>query len=109
MVLEGLLLAAAAVIVTFNSEEVIEHCLDALAEMASNVIPIVVDNASTDATVERVRARHAGVDIIANAENRGFAAAVNQGIRHADAAEFILLLNPDTRLLTSAEPVIGGE
>ena len=37
----------AAVIVTYNSEEVIVRCLDALAEMAPDVTAIVVDNAST--------------------------------------------------------------
>jgi N-acetylglucosaminyl-diphospho-decaprenol L-rhamnosyltransferase len=85
------------VIVTYNSERVIGGCLEALAKMAPTVEPVVVDNASPDASVGR--ARREGVRVIANSENRGFAAAVNQGFR-ATSAELILLLNPDVRLET---------
>jgi N-acetylglucosaminyl-diphospho-decaprenol L-rhamnosyltransferase len=95
--LEGLLLAGAAVIVTHNSAQVIDACLEALANMAPSWMVVVVDNASADDTVARVRAK--GVRLIANPENRGFAAAVNQGIRATDA-EFVLLLNPDVTLRT---------
>jgi N-acetylglucosaminyl-diphospho-decaprenol L-rhamnosyltransferase len=63
----------------------------------------VVDNASKDATLER--ARTLGIRVIANAENRGFAAAVNQGVRSTDA-DFVLLLNPDTRLLTAVDDLV---
>jgi N-acetylglucosaminyl-diphospho-decaprenol L-rhamnosyltransferase len=106
--LEGLLLAAAAIIVTFNSEDVIGPCLDALTKMAPDlktiVKTIVVDNASSDRTLERVRER-AHIDLIANSDNRGFAAAVNQGISACDA-DFLLLLNPDAYLLTGVDALI---
>jgi GT2 family glycosyltransferase len=101
--LEGLLLAGAAVIVTHNSAQVILECLEALAKMAPQWTAIVVDNASADDTVARVRSK--GVKLIANSENRGFAAAVNQAIS-ATGAEFILLLNPDVTLLTSVDPLM---
>ena len=104
-ILEGLLLAAAAIIVTYNSAAVIEACLDALSKMAPSLIPIVVDNASSDDTVKRVRAR-TGVRLIANHDNRGFAAAVNQGAREAGHAEFLLLLNPDASLATPVDDLI---
>jgi N-acetylglucosaminyl-diphospho-decaprenol L-rhamnosyltransferase len=104
--LEGLLLAAAAIIVTFNSEAVIGACLDSLIRMAPNVKPIVVDNASSDRTLDRVRER-AHVHLIANRENRGFAAAVNQGIS-ACQADFLLLLNPDANLLTAVDALIDA-
>lgn len=91
-------------IVTRNSEEVIGPCLDALAKMAPQLTPVVVDNASTDDTLQRVRA-HAGVRVIANRENRGFAAAVNQGVEVTDA-DLILLLNPDVNLLTAVDTLI---
>jgi N-acetylglucosaminyl-diphospho-decaprenol L-rhamnosyltransferase len=104
--LEGLLLAAAAIIVTFNSEAVIGQCLDCLIKMAPDVKPIVIDNASCDRTLERVRER-AHVQLIANRENRGFAAAVNQGIAACDA-EFLLLLNPDADLLTGVDALIDA-
>jgi GT2 family glycosyltransferase len=81
---------------------VIESCLEALGKVAPSWTAIVVDNASSDETVARVQAR--GVRLIANRENRGFAAAVNQGI-NATGAEHILVLNPDVRLLTPVGPL----
>jgi N-acetylglucosaminyl-diphospho-decaprenol L-rhamnosyltransferase len=72
--------------------------------MAPNVKPIVIDNASNDQTRERVRER-AHVQLLANRENRGFAAAVNQGIA-ASGADFLLLLNPDANLLTGVDALI---
>mgnify|MGYP003335953082 CR=1 FL=1 len=68
--------------------------------MAPDAEVIVVDNASVDDTVERARKwseTHPAVRVIANPENRGFAAAVNQGFR-ATQAESLLLLNPDVFL-----------
>lgn len=104
--MEGLLLAVAAIIVTFNSEAVIGSCIDSLAKMAPNVSPIVVDNASSDRTVELVRER-THVRVIANRENRGFAAAVNQGISACEA-DFLLLLNPDANLLTAVDALVDA-
>jgi hypothetical protein len=48
-----------------------------------------------------------GVSLIANPENRGFATAVNQGVQSTDAG-FVLLMNPDTRLLTTVDPLIDA-
>ena len=78
------------VIVTYNSAPEIGACLEAAIDTGAEVI--VVDNGSTDGTPDQVRQR--GVTLIANPTNRGFAAAVNQGIRLV-SAEYILLLNPD--------------
>jgi N-acetylglucosaminyl-diphospho-decaprenol L-rhamnosyltransferase len=103
--LEGLLLAVTAVIVTYNSEDVINSCLEALSKMAPQVSTVVVDNASADKTVELVRAR-GGARLIANNKNRGFAAAVNQGVREAGGNDFILVLNPDTQLLTAVDTLM---
>jgi N-acetylglucosaminyl-diphospho-decaprenol L-rhamnosyltransferase len=80
----------AAVIVTYNSEAEIGPCLDALRG-CSRVI--VVDNASADATVEEASKRR-WAHVISNPRNRGFAAAVNQGVRACDQP-LLLLLNPD--------------
>jgi len=79
--------------------------MEALSKMAPAVAPIIVDNASSDGTVERVRAR-GGVRLIANSQNRGFAAAVNQGAREAGESDVILLLNPDVQLLTGIDPLV---
>ncbi len=93
-------------IVTYNSESVIGDCLDALAKMAPNITPVVVDNASTDRTLERVQTRPE-VRVIANRTNCGFATAVNQGIRSSDA-DFFLLLNPDAHLLTAVDALVDA-
>jgi len=91
------------VIITYNSAEVIEACLNSLTSMAPDLSTVVVDNASGDGTLARVRAMNKpALKLIANTTNRGFAGGVNQGVR-ASEAEFILLLNPDTRLLTSVD------
>jgi GT2 family glycosyltransferase len=60
----------------------------------------VVDNASTDHSADDLTCV-APVDVIRNAENRGFAAACNQGAL-ASRAEFLLFLNPDTQLRTDS-------
>jgi N-acetylglucosaminyl-diphospho-decaprenol L-rhamnosyltransferase len=80
----------AIVIVTFRSGREIGVCLD--AALATGAEVIVVDNASDDDTADQVRCRN--VTLIANRDNLGFAAAVNQGIRACDAP-YLLLLNPD--------------
>jgi GT2 family glycosyltransferase len=83
-------------------------CLDALAEMAPDVSATVIDNGSTDGTVEYVRRRtlaNPGVRLITNRENRGFAGAANQGFQ-ITSGDPILLLNPDVRLRTPLIPLI---
>lgn len=86
------------VIVTYNSAEHIGACLDAALPRANHVI--VIDNASQDETVAIVTSH--GARLIANQTNRGFAGAVNQGIRALDTP-YILLLNPDSVLQSGLE------
>ncbi len=62
---------------------------------------IVVDNASPDGSAEAVRRAWPDITLIANAENRGFAAATNQGLV-ASAGRYVVLLNPDTEVLAEA-------
>jgi len=75
--------------------------------MAPSVLPIVVDNASTDDTLARVET-HPEARVISNHENRGFAAGANQGEKAAAGADLILLLNPDTELSTGIEPLVDA-
>jgi N-acetylglucosaminyl-diphospho-decaprenol L-rhamnosyltransferase len=79
-----------AVVVTFNSARWIEACLTALVDVPT----IVVDNASTDGTVEMVRERFPGVRLVERSSNGGYAVAVNEGWRLA-APDDVLVLNPD--------------
>lgn len=87
------------VIVTYNSGDVIEDCLQHCKGM--NVV--VVDNASSDDTVTKLRS--SSVTLVLNETNRGFAAAVNQGVQNLDS-EFILILNPDVQILTPVDALV---
>jgi GT2 family glycosyltransferase len=90
----------AIIIVTYNSAAEIGPCLDAALATGSEVI--VVDNASTDATLAEVEGRN--VRVIANPKNCGFAAAINQGFA-AVSSPYVLLLNPDAVIQSSIEPL----
>lgn len=61
---------------------------------------IVVDNGSTDKTVEEIR-EISGIKVIKNEANLGFAKAINQGLKEAKG-EYLLLLNSDTVILDNA-------
>ena len=88
------------VIVTYHSEAEIGACLDAALLTGAEIV--VVDNASTDGTLAEVKRRP--VRLIANSTNRGFAAAVNQGFAVLQCP-YVLLLNPDSVLQSSVEPL----
>lgn len=79
------------VIVTHNSAAVLPDCLAALEECSSGQV-LVVDNASSDGSVDL--ARDAGAEVYALNQNYGFARAVNYGARAA-RSPFLCFLNPD--------------
>jgi hypothetical protein len=80
------------VIVSFNTREYLERCLDAVAGGVHEVV--VVDNASEDGSPALVRERFPSVRLIELPENLGFGAANNVGM-DAAAGELFLLLNSD--------------
>jgi len=82
------------VIVTHNSGGCVRACLRAL-EPFSQWKVVLVDNASTDDTIQEVGRTALAVRTLINAHNAGFAAAVNQGVRLAEG-DFLVILNPDT-------------
>lgn len=87
----------AAIVVTYESESVIERCLAALRAAAPcrGIAIRVVDNASTDASAALAeRALGAGA-VSRLARNGGFAAGVNAGLQGVDAP-WVAVLNPDT-------------
>jgi GT2 family glycosyltransferase len=90
----------AVIVLTWNGRDLTLDCLRSLEGITTpGVRIIVVDNASSDGTVEAIRARYGDrFDIVENATNLGFAAGNNAGIRRAlaDGADFVLLLNNDT-------------
>lgn len=87
------------IIVSYNVKEFLQQCIlsvkNAVDGMPHEII--VVDNNSVDGTPNILTKKYPEVILIANGENRGFAAACNQGLARAQG-EFILLLNPDTML-----------
>lgn len=99
--------AVSICIVTWNCRELVLECLRSLRSGSDpEQVPyevIVVDNASTDGCPEAIRAEFPEVRIIANSENRGFAAANNQAILAA-RGKWLFLLNPDTVLPEAAIP-----
>jgi len=85
------------IIPNWNGERFLEACLDTLAEQTyKNYEVILVDNASTDGSLALVRSRFPWVKVVPLPENRGFAAAINEGIRHSEG-EYIALLNNDAQ------------
>ena len=82
------------IVVTYNSGAQIEACLRALASQDCEII--VVDNASQDDTVARVKAlaEQVPLQLLTISRNIGFAAGVNQGVRAA-SGDVLLILNPD--------------
>jgi GT2 family glycosyltransferase len=89
-------LELSVVIVSYNTREMTLRCLRELTDGLGGVSAEVflVDNASTDGSVEAIRRDFPDVRIIANAANAGFGAANNQAMARA-AGEFVLLLNSD--------------
>jgi N-acetylglucosaminyl-diphospho-decaprenol L-rhamnosyltransferase len=99
------------VVVAYQSGPLLAQCLATLrAQTMADHEVILVDNASTDGVVKAAVASHPGIRLIANDDNLGFAAAVNQGAR-ASTGRWLALLNPDAfaepdwlaRLLAAAE------
>lgn len=87
------------ILVNWNGRDVTLDCLASLRDIAyPNHSTLVVDNGSTDGSVESFRSAFPEVEVLALKENRRFAGGMNAGILHALAAgaELLLLMNNDT-------------
>jgi N-acetylglucosaminyl-diphospho-decaprenol L-rhamnosyltransferase len=93
------MLPTGILVVSYNSAAHIAACLDAIAAKRGPTDRVlVIDNNSSDGTAAIARA-YEDVSVLANSENLGFAAAVNQGFRHfGSTVGQVLLLNPDVIL-----------
>ncbi len=91
------------IIVNWNVRELLRRCLASIYAGLGDleVEVIVVDNASTDGSVDAVRAEFPLVRLIANADNVGFTVGNNQGLRQS-RGRYVLLLNPDTEVVGDA-------
>ena len=99
------------VVVSYNVRELLANCLqsvrETLSDSALSYQVWVIDNASSDDSASMVERDFPEVHLVVNAENTGFAAANNQGIRQAEG-RYVFLLNPDTELLDGAvQEMIG--
>ena len=81
---------------TWNGREHLDACLQAVAaQQGVSAETILVDNGSTDGTVDHVRHMYPWVRLVALGSNHGFAAGTNAGVREA-RGRFVALLNNDT-------------
>lgn len=107
------------IIVNYNVRHFLEQCLTSVYKAIPNISVevFVVDNNSSDDSLDMVRAKFPDVYIIHNKENVGFSKANNQAIAIAKGA-YVLLLNPDTVVeedafekcieFSDAHPDLGG-
>ncbi|MBA7636301.1 N-acetylglucosaminyl-diphospho-decaprenol L-rhamnosyltransferase [subsurface metagenome] len=91
------------IIVNWNTRDIIRDCLKSVYEQTKGISfeVIVIDNASSDGSVEMVKSEFYQVVLIENKQNRGFAAGVNQGIAVAKG-RYALVLNSDTIVCDNA-------
>ena len=86
-----------AIVVTYNGKKWYDRCFGSLRDSETPVETIVIDNASSDDTVEYIKNHFPQVHLIESKENLGFAKANNIGIRYAidNDADYAFLLNQD--------------
>ena len=86
------------IIPNFNGKQFIKLCLDSIRKQDCSFYElIIVDNGSSDGSVEYINEYYPDLTLIENKENLGFAAAVNQGIK-ISSSDYVFLLNNDVEL-----------
>lgn len=85
------------IVLNWNNLEIIEMCLDSLlAQTYDNLEIVVVDNASTDGSLQFIREKYPQVVVSPQSKNLGFAGGVNRGIEKS-SGEYVALLNSDAQ------------
>lgn len=87
------------IVLNWNAWAATNACVSSLLELTYPAYQVlVVDNGSTDSSVERIRAAHPGIELIESGANLGYAGGNNLGIRHAlrAGADAVWILNNDT-------------
>lgn len=90
------------VIVTYNGQEYIKKCLEDIFNLPYSEL-ILIDNGSTDKTIDIIEKNYPSVNLIKNSKNIGFGQANNIGLSYAIKKKFnfVLLLNQDTYITQS--------
>ena len=88
-------------IINWNSGRWLRTCIELLVATTASAEILVIDNASEDSSLESVQGFRNRVNFVRNSVNRGFAAAVNQAF-HTTSTAYVLILNPDVRVLGGA-------
>ena len=91
------------VIVNYNTKALLKQCLESIYVKTQNIDfeIIVIDNASTDDSIQMLKAEFPSVRLIENTENLGFGRASNLGAMSANG-NYLIFLNSDTILLNNA-------
>jgi len=86
-----------SIIVTYNAKRWLDRCFGSLISSSEKLDILVIDNASTDGTVEYLQKNYPDVMIFRQTENLGFGKANNIGIKYAleQGADYVFLLNQD--------------
>lgn len=95
--------------VNWNSVDYLRECIASVYEFTSGISfeIIVVDNASPQRDVDTLKKQFPKITIIKSDENLGFAGANNIGFKHS-TGEYVLFLNPDTKLISPAISTMVG-
>jgi GT2 family glycosyltransferase len=85
------------VIVTYNGLQWTDRCLSSLRKSNHPVKTIIIDNGSTDGSLDIIKSKYPEIDLIIPGKNLGFGQGNNVGIQKAfdQGADFVFLLNQD--------------
>ena len=87
---------ASVILVSYNSKEDLAKCLPSLlASISDTDEVIIIDNASSDGTVDWLKHTYPHIQLISSSENLGFGGGNNLGAKCA-LGEFLVFVNPDT-------------
>ncbi len=105
----------AIVILNWNGKSLLSKFLPSVLENSKDLPVYVVDNASTDGSIELLRTQFPSVELIENTSNGGFAKGYNDGLKHVEADVFCLLnsdvevtanwLDPIRELMQTSEDI----
>jgi len=91
------------IIVNWNTKELLRRCLNSIYHNTNKLSfeVLVVDNASQDGSAEMIKKEFPQVRLVENKKNFGFARGNNQGFLRSKG-EYVLILNPDTEVVSDA-------